>query len=220
MPDYSYAKIYTIRCKSNHHHIYVGSTTNTLSRRLQYHKSYSIRHQNILLYSTIANNWDDWFIELYENFPCDNRKQLCKREGEIILLIGTLNTKIAGRTSIEFQKQNLDKLKLLQKIYYKNNAEKIKQRVKLYQLQNAEKIKQQRKVYLLQNAEIIKTKTKEYRQRYANIIKQNLIQSRIHSFLLSTLPYFDSHLYDIHTLAQLFHLFIISKNLTYEQIFL
>ena len=98
MPDYSNGKIYTIRCKTNPLHVYVGSTVNTLSRRLQYHKSYSIHRKNVLLYSTIANNWNDWFIELYEYFPCDNRKQLCKREGEIIRLIGTLNSRTRSRS--------------------------------------------------------------------------------------------------------------------------
>jgi hypothetical protein len=266
MSNYSNAKIYTIRCKSNPLHIYVGSTIKTLPRRLQCHKSRSIHYQNMLLYSTIANNWDDWFIELYENFPCDNRNQLCKREGEIIRLISTLNSRIAGRSFIEFRlenpdfvknyhknyyKNNADKIKLQAKLYHLQNAEKIKQQRKVYLLHNAEKIKQQRKIYLLHNAEIIKQKRKVYLLHNAEIIKQkrnknyyinnahnieqkhnnyplqfsqhikqNLIESHINLFIQSTLPYFDSDLYDFHTLRQLFHQFIIFKNLTCEELFL
>lgn len=38
MPDYSNGKIYTIRCYSNPNHIYVGSTTQPLSKRFGGHK--------------------------------------------------------------------------------------------------------------------------------------------------------------------------------------
>jgi len=171
MPDYSKGKIYTIRCRTNPQHVYVGGTVKTLSRRLQCHKSRSINYQNMLLYSTIANNWDNWFIQLYEDFPCDNRKQLCKREGEIIRLIGTLNTKIAGRSLIEYRLENVDFVKDYNKNYYKNNADKIKEMQKNYQQKNAEKLKLKRKEYLLQNADKLKQQRKEYRQRNADKIK-------------------------------------------------
>jgi hypothetical protein len=36
----------------------------------------------------VNEDWDNWYIELYEVCPCENREQLCKREGEIIRLIG------------------------------------------------------------------------------------------------------------------------------------
>ncbi len=35
--------------------------------------------------------WDDWYIELYEEYPCENKLQLCKRENEIIRHIATIN---------------------------------------------------------------------------------------------------------------------------------
>jgi len=28
-----------------------------------------------------VEDWGDWYIELYEDFPCDRKEQLCKREG-------------------------------------------------------------------------------------------------------------------------------------------
>jgi hypothetical protein len=171
MSDYSNGKIYTIRCRTNPQHVYVGSTVKSLSRRLQCHKSRSINCQNMLLYSTIANNWDDWFIQLYEDFPCDNRKQLCKREGEIIRLIGTLNTNIAGRSLNEYQNDNVDKMKLLQKNYYRKNADKIKEKNKIYQQQNTHKIREYKKIYHQTYVDPIKLLMKEFN------LRKNLINS-------------------------------------------
>ena len=96
MPDYTKGKIYTIRCRTDDTLIYVGSTIQPLSVRFGGHKKASrrINCQNILLYKTINHNWDDWYIELYEENSCENKEQLGKREGEVIRLIGTLNSRI------------------------------------------------------------------------------------------------------------------------------
>jgi hypothetical protein len=52
-----------------------------------------------------------------KNFPCENKEQLNKREGEIIREIGTLNKKIAGRTQKEYIEDNKDKIKEYKKEY-------------------------------------------------------------------------------------------------------
>ena len=44
----------------------------------------------------MLGTWDDWYIELYEDFPCERRKQLLEREGEIIRKIGTLKQDVAA----------------------------------------------------------------------------------------------------------------------------
>ena len=54
---------------------------------------------NMLLYQKMREtNINDWYIELYEDFPTERKEQLNKREGVIIREIGTLNKNIAGRT--------------------------------------------------------------------------------------------------------------------------
>jgi hypothetical protein len=105
MPDYTNGKIYTIRCRNDDNLIYVGSTIQSLPVRFGGHKKNSKREKNqsILLYSRIED-WNDWYIELYEIYPCYNVQELKKREGEIIRQIGTLNREVAGRT-----KKNIDK---------------------------------------------------------------------------------------------------------------
>ena len=109
MPDYSKGKIYTIRCKNDPSLIYVGSTIQSLAKRLGEHRRHSrqerckIKYPNHQLYTKIED-WNDWYIELYENCPCNSKEELCKREGEIIREIGTLNRCVAGRSNKESQK--------------------------------------------------------------------------------------------------------------------
>jgi hypothetical protein len=134
MPDYQNGKIYTIRCRSDNTLIYVGSTITTLSRRLAEHRSTS-KTSNQKLYQSVNGNWSDWYIELYEEFPCDNKQQLNKREGEITREIGNLNYQIAGRTNKEWYNENKDK----KKKYYEDNKEKISKQKKEYYENNKEK---------------------------------------------------------------------------------
>ena len=125
MPDYSKGKIYTIRNRNDDTKIYVGSTIQSLAVRFGGHKKHSKieKYMNMKLYIEVNNDWSNWYIELYENYSCENREQLLKREGEIIRLIGTLNVKIAGRDKKQYYIDNLDKSKQ----YYIDNADKIKQ---------------------------------------------------------------------------------------------
>jgi hypothetical protein len=37
-----------------------------------------------------VEDWDDWYIELFENFTCDGKEELDKREGRVIREIGTI----------------------------------------------------------------------------------------------------------------------------------
>ena len=167
MPNYSQGKIYTIRCYYDTSLIYVGSTTQPLSKRLGCHKTLSKTNPNTFVYSTINGEWAKWYIELYERFPCKNKEELEKREGEIIRLVSTLNKKIAGRTRAEYYIYNIDKLKEQKKQSYIENADKRKEN----SIDNADKTKQ----YRIDNAE----KLKQYRIDNADKIKQNGIQYRI-----------------------------------------
>ena len=119
MPDYSKGKIYTIRCKTNNEYIYVGSTCKTLSQRIAGHRHHSKTFPSTMFYPKIEN-WDDWYIELHEDYPCERKEQLAKREGEIIRQIGTLNQLIAGR-GIEAIKEQQKQINELKNILIKNN---------------------------------------------------------------------------------------------------
>lgn len=113
MPDYGKGKIYTIRCRSADMMIYVGSTIQPLCERWSDHKVKSKLegNKNKLLYKTINKEWDNWYIELYELYPCKCREELNKREGAIIREIGTLNMRIEGRTPKEYREEHKEEYK-------------------------------------------------------------------------------------------------------------
>ena len=108
MPNYSTGKIYTIRYRPDTSMIYVGATTTTLSLRFGQHKSLAKSRKPIRsFYKNILNNhWSDWYIELYEEFPCENKEQLSKKEGDIIRKIGTLNYNNEGLNKQELNRMN------------------------------------------------------------------------------------------------------------------
>ena len=102
---YSNASIYTIRNYKDDSLIYVGSTISPIHKRLCCHKNNCKNGKSGSLYKHITDNdWSDWYLELYERFPCNDRAELCKREGEVIREIGTINKQIAGRTHYESNK--------------------------------------------------------------------------------------------------------------------
>ncbi len=173
MVNYQNGKIYTIRCRSDENLIYVGSTSQTLSQRMTLHRSCCKRGDGCSLYDYIIDNdWSDFYIELYEKYPCNDKAELCKREGEIIRQIGTLNKCIAGRTKKEYIQDNVDKVKEYQKTYREVNAEKLKEDKKIYYENNAEFLKENSKKYQKNNADKVKEKKKVYREDNTEYFKE------------------------------------------------
>jgi hypothetical protein len=160
MPDYSKGKIYTIRCRTDDSLIYVGSTIQPLAVRWGGHKVDSKREQckNRVIYITINNDWDNWYIELYELYPCNTREELERKEGEIIRQIGTLNCKIAGRTDKEYYIDNKEDIQKRNKEYSENNKNKILEYHKEYHENNKEKLIKIAKEYYENNKDKINEK--------------------------------------------------------------
>ena len=152
MPNYSNGKIYTIRFH-NSNEIYIGSTTQSLAVRFGGHK----RQGNSAVYKVINmkynGNWEECYYELYENYHCNNREELCKKEGEVIRQFkddenyDCLNNLIAGRTDKEYNLDNINTIKEKCKLYKEKNKELIKEQSKKYYLNNIDKIKEQSKAY-------------------------------------------------------------------------
>jgi hypothetical protein len=181
---YKNSKIYTIRYKNDNSLIYVGSTIQPLNKRWSIHKSSSSnsKYQGPL-YKKIreTNNIDDWYIELYEDYPCERKELLLQREGQIITEIGTLNKIINGRTKKESDKlytdKNKDIIAVKKKIYRKANNDKIK----AYEENRKESRKEYTKEYYKNNKEYYKeyyknnkeyyNKTKENRKKNINDVK-------------------------------------------------
>ena len=169
---YNNGKIYTIRCTDNNNLIYVGSTTQPLYKRWYEHKQLynkEGKQYNKLLYSKMRElGVDKFFIELYENFKCENIEQLHKKEGEIIRMCGTLNKVISGRTDKEYYEDNKEKIKQ----YKEDNKEKIKENNKEYRDNNKEKIKEKDKQYYKDNKEKIKNYYDKNKEKILDYQKQ------------------------------------------------
>ena len=120
------------------------------------------------MYVEVNNDWSNWYIELYENYPCNSKEELLKKEGEVIRLIGSLNSRIAGRTEKEYKKDNAEKNKEYQKQYRIEYANKKQESNKQYRIKNVDKIKQ----YLIDNAEKIKEQQKQYNIKNAERLKE------------------------------------------------
>jgi hypothetical protein len=110
---YKNGKIHTIICKTDDTLIYVGSTIQPLFKRWYEYKSkiYDEKYNGSLYQKIQETNIEDWYIELYEDFPTERKELLHKREGEVIREIGTINQQIAGRTRKEWREVNEEKIK-------------------------------------------------------------------------------------------------------------
>lgn len=119
-------KIYIIRNKIDENLLYIGSTFADLNYRFNRHKFQTTTRLHRYITET-NDDWDNWDIELYQEFECDNKEQLQKKEGDIIRLflndnpLGTLNKGIAGRTKKEYIQDNKEKIRDIRKRYYHNN---------------------------------------------------------------------------------------------------
>lgn len=82
--DYSKGLIYGIYCRINND-LYIGSTTN-MTNRWWCHKN-GLKNQftkDTKLYKNMRENGiENYYIELIEYYPCNTKKELEKREGEI-----------------------------------------------------------------------------------------------------------------------------------------
>ena len=177
--DYKNGKIYTIRSYQTDD-IYIGSTTQTLTKRLSTHKSNFKRWKKgtqhyVTSYDIIK--YDDVYIELLELWPCSNKMELCRREGELIRSMDCINKNVNGRTD----KERKEYIKEYKKEYYQENKEKIKIKSKEYRAVNKESQKEYRAVN--------KDKIKEQRNKkvncecggkYTHAVKSRHLKSKKH----------------------------------------
>ena len=170
--DYQKGKIYTVRSLTSPE-IYVGSTIQTLDVRMVGHRKDWKNNVVLGKKKDIVKDIDDWFIELYENYPCNNFNELTTREGEIIKQISTLNKNIAGRTKQEWRTDHKEELKEEAKQYYTDHKEQIKQRHKQYNTDHKEEIKEERKQYYTDHKEQIKQQHNQYNTDHKEQIKKN-----------------------------------------------
>jgi hypothetical protein len=142
---YHTSKIYRIispQCEK----FYIGSTTETLNRRLSKHKATYKRYLEKGLGSCMTSfevvKFDDVIIEIIKDVNCDSKKELEKIEGDCIKEHHDriLNKRVEGRTDKEYREANKDKIKE----YYEANKDIIKEKHKQYYEANKDKFNEYR----------------------------------------------------------------------------
>ncbi len=128
--DYSKGQIYTIRSHQTDA-IYIGSTCGLLHKRLSGHKKhYKLwmkgKYNYVTSYEIVK--YDDAYIELLEDVPCDSKKELNRREGQLIRQHDCVNKRIAGQTLSEWYQDNKDYCISRAKTNYAANKDKVLQR--------------------------------------------------------------------------------------------
>jgi len=168
MPDYQKGKIYCIRSHQTDK-VYVGSTVQTLSLRMGAHKRNLKKYKNGKYHYVTSFDileYDDAYIELIEDFACDNKSQLEKREGHFIREMDCVNKVVAGRTVKEFQEENKDFVKQRQKKYREVHVDKMKE----WKAKNRELINKLQNEYYNRNKDRINEERRIKKKQESNSI--------------------------------------------------
>lgn len=166
MTNYSKSKIYEIICKVTDER-YIGSTTQPLSKRLAKHRMSSNKCSSRQIIER-----GDYYINLLEEFPCENKEQLLKKEREWYDKIICINKnrpftskeeriEKSAANRKEYREQNKEKLVKIRKEYYQQNKDEIAKSMKEYYVQNKEKCAKSMKEYYEQNKDKINQKARE-----------------------------------------------------------
>lgn len=171
MVDYSKGKIYKIVCNTTGL-IYVGSTCKPkLCQRLSKHVSDYKRHLNkkagyMTSFEILENN--NYVIVLLEEYPCNNKDQLHKKEREWIEKNVCVNKVIPSRTIKEYNQTSKRKEvnRNNTERYRQNNQDIIKEKQKIYRETNTQKIKEYKaQKYICQCGSFITINSKAKHER-------------------------------------------------------
>ena len=186
-------KIYKIVNILDENLFYVGGTIESLIERFGKHKYGSERYETRFFYQEAKKlGWNNFRIELIEEFPCDSREELRKEEDRFIReLRPYYNIRRAFLTEEErkeykeryyqdnkekviaqYRQNNKEHIAQQHARYYQDNKEKIKQRMEQYNQDNKEHIAQQKAQYRQDHIEQVSQWEAKYRQDHKEQIAQ------------------------------------------------
>jgi hypothetical protein len=170
--NYQNGKIYAIRTYQTEE-IYIGSTCSPLYKRLYKHK-HSLKRwkKGKAGYTTSYKilEYGDAYIELIENYPCNSKEELRRREGEEIRSCECVNKRIPGRTKKELYEDNKEEILKQKKKYYETHKQKIIKHKKKYYEENKEEA---RKYYEEHKKEIEEKGKKKMTCECGSIIRRD-----------------------------------------------
>jgi len=148
MPKYENGCIYMLRHKDDVElrNVCIGSTTNFRGRKYE-HKSCcnNVNHkehkQPKYQYIRANGGWDEWKMIWLEDYPCKSKKELLKREDEVMLQYQNRINQLRAHTTDEEKKEqkkeyhkeynqvNRDKRIEYYKEHYQANREKLNEKI-------------------------------------------------------------------------------------------
>ena len=175
MPDYANGKIYKIVCNITGEQ-YIGGTIQKLSQRLTQHvrdknKDKKCKSKEIILRG-------DYQIILIENYPCNNKEELERKEREYIESNVCVNKYIPTRTDKEWRDTNKEALCLKAKEYREEHKEVIAVKQKEYRDTHKEEIALIQKEYYDNHKELIKLRSNEYYDAHKEEVRLRGIEYR------------------------------------------
>ena len=149
--NYQNGKIYKIMSYDTDM-VYIGATTQSLSKRLGVHvNSYKcyLNGDKRYMSSFIILETDNYYIELVQEYPCNNKQQLDRKEGEIIRKYKQdnicCNIFISGRNKKEWYQDNRGEISEKRKQSRQNNLDEIRKKENQWYHDNRGKIKERKK---------------------------------------------------------------------------
>jgi hypothetical protein len=145
---------------------YYGSTCDSLENRLRQHKyslvGYNKRQKGYCTsYEVITD--ENCIIELVEEFPCETKKDLGKREKHYIKNNECVNKALPTRSDAEYYQDNKEKLNENMRKYYEQNKKKIREHNDKYRDEHVERHKEYQTEY--RQSEKYKNYKKEYYEK-------------------------------------------------------
>jgi hypothetical protein len=176
--DYKNGKIYVIKNHINDM-VYVGSTTQPLYKRFSLHKRSvnSIRCRAKKISIAMRDiGIEHFYIELLEEYPCDNIEQLHKREGYWIRELNSYsngyNAQVQGRNRQEYYQEHKERHAELVKNWYERNKNKVDDYHRKWYQENKGKILERQMQYYQDNKHDILQREKKYRDTNREKIRE------------------------------------------------
>ena len=172
---YKIISIYTLM-------IYIGSTTQSLSKRLGEHKTNYKKGRNKSSKHIIKLG--GYKIILIHNFNCNNRDELRAEEQRVMDLykredlVNYIKAYLTPEQKKEYDKQyneaNKETIQEYNKQHYENNKQKIQENRKKYYENNKQKILEKHKQHYENNKQKIQENKKQYRKQHYENNKQKI----------------------------------------------
>ena len=179
---YENAKIYRLDCGDGHY--YYGSTINELRVRLYQHKKASACQPYRVYQHINTIGWENVKIVLVEEYPCDNRKELNKKETKYIsahksdpLCLNTILSVISEEQRKEHKRKHYEKNKEALAEYHKQKRTgnpDVAEYQRQYREEHKEELKEKKKQYYLRHKEEDNARclNRYYRNREAILLKK------------------------------------------------